>query len=174
MEQRLSELVKEQTSAASSRIESLEQRLADLELKFQEESEVQAISVAYTTKEFQDLVGELQTSVDAEKKQRLVREGRFLQQLESHQQLTKTTLQQETHTRQTEISKLETNLENSKSEHTTQTLLWQTKIQSELQNLEMELQAETSEREAQDEEIVEALNRYTKQLQHSLSILSGE
>jgi len=172
MEQRLADLVKEQTQTTSARIESLEQRLQELECKFEEESETQAISVAYTTKEFQEMLHDLQHSVDVEKKQRLVREGRFLQQLESHQQLTKSTLQEETKTRQDEIQKLEQNLENSKTEHTTQTLLWQTKIQSELQKLELELKDEVSQRQDQDEEIVQALNRYTKQLQHSLSILS--
>jgi hypothetical protein len=43
-----------------------------------------------------------------------------------------------------------------------------------LEALWQELEEEVQEREKEDEEIVSALNRYTQQLQQSLSILSAD
>jgi hypothetical protein len=46
-------------------------------------------------------------------------------------------------------------------------------VQHGLEALQQDLEEEGQEREKEDEEIVLALNRYTQQLQQSLSILSA-
>lgn len=51
---------------------------------------------------------------------------------------------------------------------------YEDRLDKELTLLKEELSVEIDERQAQDEQIVAALNRYTQQLQHSLSILSSD
>jgi ribosome-associated translation inhibitor RaiA len=51
---------------------------------------------------------------------------------------------------------------------------YEERIEIELTSLKEELAIEADERQAQDEDIVAALNRYTQQLQQSLSILSSD
>jgi Mg2+ and Co2+ transporter CorA len=111
---------------------------------------------------------------DAERKARLKREGNLLQQVEEHAKEFEERWTQERNDRIQRIGEVEDKVIRHEARLAMEQKKFEEKVEAELNSLKEELAVEVEERQAQDEEIVAALNRYTQQLQHSLSILSSD
>jgi tRNA U34 5-carboxymethylaminomethyl modifying GTPase MnmE/TrmE len=109
-----------------------------------------------------------------ERKARLKREGSLLQQIESHANEFEDRWETERVDRLERIARLEEQVNRQEAQRTQEQESFQRKVQEGLEALRQELEDEVQEREKEDEEIVSALNRYTQQLQQSLSILSAD
>lgn len=174
MEARLQQQLEQQSQTIQSRLDHLESRLSELETKSEKQALEQTKLVEKKGLEFRKTVEDLKTEMEGEKKSRLVREGRFLQQLESHSAALEKKWSTERQERVTSIAELTQDLSLKEQARLEQQTTWQSRIDKELADLTKELQEEIVEREAQDENTIAALHQFTQQLQSSLAILSGE
>ena len=112
--------------------------------------------------------------MESERKSRLVKEGRFLQQLESHATYFEKKWLMERQERVDGICQLQQALQTRQEERLEQQTAWQTRIDAELQTLQQDLEMEMQQRQQQENDTIAALNQVTQQLQSSLAILNGE
>jgi SF-assemblin/beta giardin len=174
MEKRLQKQLSIQSATLSERLQRLETKLEQMERRWDKESQEQIEFVLKKGDTFEALAKQLKTEIESEKKSRLVREGRFLQQLESHAADLEKKWTQESEERSTAIATLTQQLSVKEKQRVEEQVEWQSRIDRELFALTRELQEEIMERETQDESTVAALNQFTHQLQSSLAILNGE
>jgi len=174
METRLQQQMEQQSNSIQTRLEQLENRLSQLERKSEKESQQQLKLIEKKGHDFSKTVEKLKTEMEGEKKSRLVREGRFLQQLESHSVSLENKWSTERQERVDAIAKLTQDLQLKEQERLEQQTEWQSRIDKEIEALTSELQEEIVEREAQDASTIAALNQLTLQLQSSLAILNSE
>lgn len=174
VEQRLALRLQDQTDAMNGRMKELEERLDALEATVENDAKTYKASIQKRGTELKLQLHELTRDLEQEKKSRLVREGRFLQQMESHAKDLDDRWRKEQEERIAEIGHLTTLLETQEQQRSSQQRAWQHQVTTELAALHKELAAEVKERQAEDEAVVAALHAYTQQLQHSLSILNGE
>jgi transposase len=112
-----------------------------------------------------------QSEFSVERRDRLTREGRIMKQLTDHAQDMTEKWQEESSERKRDADEIKSRLEHHENSRTMADNDYDSLISSELKSLKDELQQETVERKVEDDEIVEALNRYTDNLQKSLSML---
>jgi hypothetical protein len=174
MEKRLQNQLSIQSATLTERLQRLETKLEQMERRWDKESQEQIEFVLKKGDTFEALAKQLKTEIESEKKSRLVREGRFLQQLESHAADLEKKWTQESEERSTAIATLTQQLSVKEKQRVEEQVEWQSRIDRELFALTRELQEEIMERETQDESTVAALNQFTHQLQSSLAILNGE
>ena len=158
----------------SSRMKDLEERLDGLELTVGKDAQEHKKSIEKRGSELKGQLAELTQDLEQEKKARLVREGRFLQQMESYAKTMEERWQQEQEERISQVGQLTTLLQTQESQRAMQQKAWQNQVSTELAALKQELETEVQERQAEDEAIVAALHSYTHQLQQSLAILNAD
>lgn len=174
MEARLSKTLADHSSKISQRVDELEERLDALEISHERESEKQTKELQESGSDLRKHIHNLQREVENEKKERLVREARLLQQLESHARNLDEKWRKEQEDRITSIGTLSTTMQTQESNRIAQQSEWHSKISNEMQELQRELAAEIEERQAEDDQIIENMRIYHKQLQKSLSIVNGD
>jgi hypothetical protein len=174
LHKRLQKQLSFQSATLAERLQRLETKLEQMERRWDKESQEQIEFVLKKGDTFEALAKQLKTEIESEKKSRLVREGRFLQQLESHAADLEKKWTQESEERSTAIATLTQQLSVKEKQRVEEQVEWQSRIDRELFALTRELQEEIMERETQDESTVAALNQFTHQLQSSLAILNGE
>lgn len=174
MEERLRKQLEEDNVKLQGRISSLEDRLTRLEEQWSFDANKQLESITQQAHEFSVTLEQLQQDQEEERKSRLRREGSLLQQVEHHAKEFQNRWNGERQERLDQIAKLEQKLKDREQEREREQAAFQQRVEEEIELLRTELDLEVHERQTQDEEIVAALNRYTQQLQESLSILSSE
>lgn len=174
MEQRLRKQLEDDNVKLQSRLTQLETRLQALEDRWTQDSERQLESIQHKAQDFSKALEQLQQEQDTERKARLRREGSLLQQVEHHAKEFEDRWTAERQDRLGQIAKLEQSLTDKETQRQQEQARFQNRVEQEIELLRAEIEVEVQERQTQDEEIVAALNRYTQQLQHSLSILSSD
>jgi DNA repair exonuclease SbcCD ATPase subunit len=172
MEERLQEQMMKDNKRLEARLEQVEARMEELGDRWEKDSAVQLNTISRKSQDFEKELKQLQLEQDTERKARLRREGNLLQQVENHATEFEERWKLERDERENRIDHLEQNMNQQLAKGMHDEQIFQQKVQTELEELQRELEEESLERQTQDQEIVEALNRYTKQLQESLSILS--
>eukprot|EP00934_Nitzschia_sp_Nitz4_P004219 Nitzschia sp. Nitz4//scaffold7_size249615//155758//156674//NITZ4_001186-RA/size249615-augustus-gene-0.35-mRNA-1//-1//CDS//3329558469//4209//frame0 len=174
MEERLRQQLQQDNLKLEERIAKVEERLQEVEQRFLQDSTAQMATVQRKATEFSQALDQWQQEQDVERKARLKREGSLLQQVENHAKEFEDRWNAERKDRDERMEKLESTLQVHQAKKSREEQSFQTRIQEELEALRTEIDLEVQERQTQDDEIVAALNRYTQQLQHSLSILSSD
>ncbi len=174
MEERLRKQLEEDNAKLQARISSVEDRLAELEERWSLDAAKQMEAIQQKAHDFGKTLDQLQQEQDIERKARLRREGSLLQQVEHHAKEFETRWNAERQDRLDQIATLERQLQEREEQRGREQSSFQRRVEEEIELLRTELDLEVQEREAQDEQIVAALNRYTQQLQESLSILSSD
>jgi DNA repair exonuclease SbcCD ATPase subunit len=174
MEERLRTQLLEDSKRLNERLDKIETELTRVDERWQRESFQQMDDIHKKADTFQDALEELQQQQDTDRKARLGREGRLLQQVEEHAKEFEDRWNKERNDRLEQVAGLEQHLQSQESTRFQEQEDFQQRVEQELEALQLELKEEVTERQAQDEEIVGALNRYTQQLQQSLSILSSD
>jgi hypothetical protein len=174
MEQRLRKQLEEDHQEVKERLDTLEERLCALEQKWMKDSGDQMEIVQNKAADLGKELQIIQEQQAAERKARLKREGSLLQQVEQHAKEFEERWNEERNDRIQRISEVEDKVIRHEARLAMEQKKFEERVEAELKSLKQELAEEVEERQAQDEEIVAALNRYTQQLQHSLSILSSD
>lgn len=171
MEERLTQMLEEKVTLFHERLVTLESKVEDLNQRLEEEQKTIPQDIEEKGKELKDMIASFQNDFSLERRDRLAREGRIMKQLTDHAQDTTERLDEETNERQKDTEELKASLAHHESNRTKADEDFDSLIASELNALKDELRQEAMERRVEDEEIVEALNRYTENLQKSLSML---
>jgi hypothetical protein len=174
MEERLRKQLEDDNTTLQARISTVEDRLAELEERWSLDAAKQMESIQQKADGFSKSLDQLQQEQDVERKARLRREGSLLQQVEHHAKEFEDRWNAERQDRLDQIAKLEFQLKEREEQREREQASFQQRVDEEIELLRTELDLEIQERQAQDEQIVSALNRYTQQLQESLSILSSD
>ena len=174
MEKRLRQQLEEEHKEVKERLDTLEERVRAIEEKFIKDSNDQMESVQNKAADLGKALQSIIENQEAERKARLKREGNLLQQVEQHAKEFEERWTQERNDRIQRIGEVEDKVIRHEARLAMEQKKFEEKVEAELNSLKEELAEEVEERQAQDEEIVAALNRYTQQLQHSLSILSSD
>lgn len=174
MEERLRNQLEQDNQKLDKRIAAVEHKLQLLEQKWVQDSTAQMNSIAKKATDFGKALEQLQQEQDTERKARLRREGSLLQQVENHAKEFEDRWNAERKEREERLEALEKTMALRESKRSREEQSFQTRVNDELEALRAEIELEVQERQTQDEDIVAALNRYTLQLQHSLSILSSD
>mmetsp|Transcript_11697 Transcript_11697/g.17091 ORF Transcript_11697/g.17091 Transcript_11697/m.17091 type:complete len:292 (-) Transcript_11697:194-1069(-) len=171
MEERLKKMLEDKIDNFHFRLSLLEDKVVELNDRLDEEKMIIPSDIEKRGKELQDMLASFQTEFSVERRDRLSREGRIMKQLTDHAGELTDKWEQETLERQKDAEELKARLEHHESHRAKADEDFDSLISSELMALKESLQAESSERKEEDDEIVAALNRYTENLQQSLSML---
>ena len=174
MEQRLKQQLQEDNKGLHDRMDALEERVKALEQKWAKDSNDQTELVQSKAADLTKTLQGIQGQQDTERKARLKREGHLLQQVEQHAKEFEERWSLERSDRVQKMSELENQILRNEARMAMEQKRYQERLEKEMTLLKKELAEEIEERQSQDEEIVAALNRYTTQLQQSLSILSSD
>ena len=173
MEQRLNEIIDHRISSIQDRVNRLESKVQDLNIRIDEESIRIPADIERMGKEIQTALRSLQEDFVLERKDRLQRESRMMKQVSDHADLVHTRWNQEKNERESSIQNLLKLVEEkqmnpwSEDSNSRESYL-------DVQTLMNELERERHERKVEDEEIIQALYRYTEKLEKSLSIMNGD
>lgn len=174
MEARVREQLREENDKLHARLGALEDRVKRLEETWAMDAENQIELVNNKASDLCKAINRVQEDQDMERKARLKRESILLQQVETHAKETEDSWISERKERAQRVKELEDQIIRNEARLAMEQKRYEERIEKELNLLKAELEVEADERQAQDEQIVSALNRYTQQLQHSLSILSSD
>ncbi|KAL3924850.1 MAG: hypothetical protein SGILL_000790 [Bacillariaceae sp.] len=174
MEQRLKKQMEEDQKGLQDRMGALEARVHALENKWVKDSNDQVELVTSKAADLTKILGSIQGQQDTERKARLKREGNLLEQVEQHAKEFEERWSQERSDRIQKMTELEDMILRHEGRMAMEQKRYEDRLEAEMALLKKELVEEVEERQAQDEEIVAALNRYTRELQTSLSILSSD
>lgn len=174
MEDRVKEQLREENEKLQSRLGVLEERVRRLEENWAIDANRQIEIVNSKASELGKAISRIHDDQDMERKSRLKREGILLRQVEEHAKETEDRWNAERKDRIERLKELEDSILRNEARLALEQRRYEDRLDKELTLLKEELSVEIDERQAQDEQIVAALNRYTQQLQHSLSILSSD
>ena len=145
----------------------------ELEGKWEKDSRGQLDAITQKSQDFCSSLEKLKQEQDTERKSRLKREGALLEQIETHYKEFEDRWERERNDRVERIASLEEQVYRQQSKRDQDQASFQQNVQDALSLLQQELDQEIQERKKEDEDIVSALNRYTQQLQQSLSLLNN-
>lgn len=167
------ESLEKEGTEVNQRLASLEDRINHLENRWK--GDVSAIEKNIDNKatQWKSALEELQTQAEMERKARMRREERIMQQINEVSEKYEKSWKEERHLRVTELSKLTERVKTQEDIRDAQVKGLEERIQEALDDLNNALETEANERQTQDTEIVTALNKYTEQVQSSLSFVSG-
>jgi len=174
MEERVREQLQEENEKLQSRLTALEERVRRLEENWAIDANRQIDIVNSKASDIGKAIARIQEDQDMERKSRLKREGILLRQVEEHAKETEERWNAERKDRVERLKELEDSILRNEARLALEQRRYEDRLDKELTLLKEELSVEIEERQTQDEQIVAALNRYTQQLQHSLSILSSD
>jgi len=165
--------LEERTQEAQERLGVLRNRVDSLEDFFAREKDQALGMVEERGAALTQSLAELQEGVDGERRDRLEREGRLLRNLGEHEQEVALRFEQERTSREAKLGELKQNLEEFVRARKKVDDRFQAFVSEELGALKGGLAREAAARAREDDEIVEALGRYTSKLQYSLKIVNA-
>jgi hypothetical protein len=173
-EERLLVKLAEDRKVSEVRLMATESRLEALEAQWQTDLQRTEHDLDQQAGQLKDSIEKLREAQEQERTSRLDREGRLLKQMEElslkYEQQWKTERQE----RLGACAMLTERMDDSEQKREELVHDYTDRLRGELSALQNDLQQETVDRLYQDEEIVGALNRYTAQLQKSLSFIVSD
>ena len=173
LQQKFDKTIEEHTTKIKSHMMQLEDKINDLNSRLEEEKTKIPKDIERKGKDLQNMLHSFQQEFQIEKKDRLNREGRILKQMHDYEDHVTEKLKAMILERDEMVLELKTMLEKSENGRKEADMKFQRLITEELNLLRLDVSKETKERKLEDDEIVEALNRYTRNLQSSLSVIGS-
>jgi len=173
LQKKFDKSIDERTGKIQSHLCQLDEKVTELNSRLEEEKTNIPKDIERKGTELQQMLRSFQEDFTIEKKDRLNREGRILKQLHDYEGYVQEQMDQIQNDRDKMVFELRHMLEKSESGRKESDEKFQELIARELHMLKEEIHKEVYERKLEDDEIVEALNRYTRNLQSSLSVISS-
>ena len=173
MERNFERILNERSLRMEERLVSVQQKVEELTNRFDVEKESVPKDIDERGKELKEMLNTFQRELSEERTDRLNREGRILKQMEDNSSTIFGAIENETNKREEIVYGLQSRIEENERQRTQNEQELQSKLQSEMDELKGMIDREEKERQLGDEEIVNALERYTQQLQSSLSVISS-
>jgi len=171
--EKLEVLLQEKDAAVHQRIDALAQRIEEVDQRFSEESARLTRDTEERVASLHELFDRLTTDFEVERKERLDREGKILHRQSAHEVDAAEKFKAERTSRENAVTALRTAFEENVRVRAKADEDLHRFVQEELAALKNAVSAEAVVREREDDEIVDALNRYTRKLQDSLQIINS-
>jgi Skp family chaperone for outer membrane proteins len=172
MEQGIAAHVREMQQGLKASIDALTRSFAELHQGLREEREQRRVDVEHLAQSVVAKVDECQTSIDDERVERLEREANTLKRVGEDIFKLQEKVDVERAAREGGVNALREQLEGITRRADTHDDKFQTIALTEIASLKSALNAEKEERVAEDEQIVHAINDYTRALQDGLRIVN--
>lgn len=172
MERKLYDAMDEKIRAIEFRMKNMEEKVQELNERLEEERNKIPKDIEAKGRELKEMINSFQDEFNAERRDRLGREGSIMKHLQDHAEEMRTTWQGQAQNREQCVDELRSRLYEHENNRAQADQGFETLITRELEALRIDVEKERLERMTEDDEIVEALNRYTENLQNSLSALS--
>ena len=173
LEERLQQTVQEEQERGHERMARLEERCRQLELRWQDDVGAVQDSVQHHGMQIQSQMTALQQTVATERQQRTSREHRLRTQMQEMADMYQELWKKERQDRLQQFGTLQETMNSVYSARNSDVASFQGRITRAVEDLQRAVDQEQQERHASDEDIVDALNRYSKNLQESLAAASG-
>ena len=173
MERNFERILNERGLRVEERLASVQQKVEELVVRFEEEKDAVPRDIEARGEELKDLLQTFQKELADERRNRINREGRILKQMEDHYSTIYDAIEKETLEREQISLELQTRIDENERKRSQYQRELQSKIHSEMSELREMIDTEERERKIGDDEIISALNKYTQQLQNSLSVISS-
>jgi len=172
MEERLYNAMEDRVQCIDFRLKNMEDKVHELSERLEEERNRVPKDIEQKGRELKDMMQAFQEEFTTERRNRLAREGKIMKQLADHTAEMRAAWEEESKKREECVSELKKRLEDHENNRAQADFGFESLIKRELDSLRKDVEQERMERMAEDDEIVEALNRYTENLQNSLSTLT--
>ncbi|CAM9147315.1 unnamed protein product [Chrysoparadoxa australica] len=170
---RFKDLITERSDAIQERLNTIVGKLDSLEVLFSTEMAKIPVDIQRRTEELTKMLTDFECKFDAERNSRLEREGRIVKQLGDHEEVVSGNFDKERTARENTYAELRRTLDENIRSRMKGDEKFQSFVAEELAALRNAVGLERQTREKEDDEIVDALNRYTTKLQTSLKIINS-
>ncbi|DAZ95176.1 TPA: hypothetical protein N0F65_012430 [Lagenidium giganteum] len=161
-------LLNERANQVNERLDGLAAEIQSLQQVVEEEKRRIPLMIENKTNELTQKLISFMDAFEEERKRRLAQEEMILKRLSDHEHLTAENFDKERRDRELKYSDLKSALEAYTSNRMRADERFQSLAQEEIAGIQNALVTEAQAREREDDEIIEALNRYTAKLQESL------
>jgi hypothetical protein len=165
--------LEERTVKTTKRLDGLEESITVLGDRFEQEKALILRQIDERGQELARLLNEFKEEFESERALRLEREERLIKQLTDQEYVTNERFENQIQTRETRYAAIRVILEDNVKLRDKAEERFQAFFDREIHKLHNDVRAEVEVREREDDEIVEALNRYTMKLQSSLKIINS-
>jgi len=163
----------ERTEATHQRIEGLSERITELDQKRLQDRQEILEEIERTGAMLKKILAEFKQEFVKDQERRLVREEELIRQLTDHEQEVAERFTDQVEKRESLYQSLTVVLEDNIKVRDKAEERFQTVFEKEIHQIHNALRAEKEVRVREDDEIVEALNRYTVKLQTSLQVVNS-
>ena len=167
------ETLDERTVKTTKRLDGLEESITALDARFEQEKALILRQIDERGQELARLLNEFKDEFERERVLRLEREERLVKQLTDQEYVTNERFESQIQTRETRYAAIRVILEDNIKLRDKAEERFSSFFEREIHKLHNDVRVETEVREREDDEIVEALNRYTMKLQSSLKIINS-
>lgn len=161
------------SAATDKRLDELNQRITDLDAYFEEQKKSILKYIDDRGDELSKLLNQFKDEFEEDRRLRLDREAVIVKQLTDHEQEVSASFEKQIESRESKYQNVRSILEENIKLRDKAETRFQTLFEREINRLQNEYQKETAIREREDDEIIEALNRYTLKLQNSLKVVNS-
>ena len=165
--------VEERSKAIHVRVDEIEVAIAQLNGRLEEEKVRIPADIERRGRELAAMLTAFQEEFNVEKRERLEREGRVEKLLDDHEHEVASKFEVERTEREAKYTDLQRIIETNEKSRIKADGKFQVVVREEIQSVHNLITIEAQVREREDDEIVEALNRYTAKLQTSLTIINS-
>ncbi|KAE9047711.1 hypothetical protein PR003_g332 [Phytophthora rubi] len=166
-------LLGDRAKQVDDRLDRLTQEINDLQALVAKEQHDIPLMIENKTNELTQKLVAFMDAFEEERQRRSNQEAMILKRLSDHEHHTAETFERERHDRELKYSTLKNALDTYSSTRIRGDERFHAFAQEEIGKIQNALVAEAQAREREDDEIVEALNRYTAKLQDSLKVITS-
>lgn len=173
MSQRFESLLETRAKQVDDRLDSLAGEIQRVRELVEQEKHDIPIMIEHKTNELTQKMVVFMDQFEAERRRRIAQEEMMLKRLSDHEHVTSETFDRERRDREMKYVSLKDALDVYTATRIRGDERFHAFAQDELAKIQNALVAEAQAREREDDEIIEALNRYTAKLQDSLKVITS-
>lgn len=173
LEERLQKQLEHEMGRVHERLGGLEERVSSLEERWTDDVASLQDDIGATNKQLRSQLTAMQQNITTDRQQRTVRESQLKQQIEDLSTDFQERWKAERQDRISDLAALQETMDAVHGARQADVAAFERTLRSELSSLSTAVEREVQERHDHDQDIVGALNRYSKQLQDSLAAASG-
>mmetsp|Transcript_5556 Transcript_5556/g.5714 ORF Transcript_5556/g.5714 Transcript_5556/m.5714 type:complete len:260 (-) Transcript_5556:45-824(-) len=167
------DLLEEKSTNSMEKLEALDERITQLGEHFEREKALILQQIEDRGRELAEMLNKFKEEFDHDRELRLARDAAMVKQLTDHEHLVSEKFEKQIASREARYSALRIILEDNIRMRDKAEDRFQTFFEREIHRLHNNVREESETREREDDEIIEALNRYTIKLQNSLKLLNS-
>ncbi|GLD96047.1 hypothetical protein PINS_up004725 [Pythium insidiosum] len=173
MTQHFEELLAARAKQVQDRLDCLAQEIQDVQALVEKEKHDIPLMIEAKTNELTQKLIAFMDKFEEERLRRIAQEEAIMKRLSDHEHATSEAFDRERRDRELKYSDLKNALDTYTSTRIRGDEKFQAFAQEQIASIQNALVAEAQAREREDDEIIEALNRYTAKLQDSLKVITS-